>query len=166
MPGTWSHLAGRLWEGIRSRPLGRPERLWVESRLTGPEWAAFCEQSAADQRHGYSAARTVEAVPGIRPEAVRAALLHDIGKRHARLGLAGRVAASVAIRMRMPLWRRARTYRDHGPIGSRELSDWGAESLVVDFARSHHGNRPPGIDPQVWKVLCESDNPRERSRFR
>ena len=166
MPGTWSHLAERFREGVRSTPLDRPESSWVESRLTGPEWSAFRGQSAADQRHGYSAARLVVAELGEHRAAVRAALLHDIGKRHARLGLAGRVLASVAIRMRLPLWGRARTYRDHGPIGSRELSGWGAEELVVEFARAHHGARPPRIDPAVWKVLCESDKPREQGRPR
>ena len=162
MPGTWSHLAGRLWEGMRLTPLSPPELLWVESRLTGPEWTAFREQSMADQRHGYSAARAAEAALGGHPEAVRAALLHDIGKRHARLGPAGRVWASVAIKMRLPLWKSARAYRDHGPIGSRELSGWGAESLVVEFARAHHGTRPSGFDPAVWQALCESDKPHER----
>ncbi len=125
--------------------------------LTRPEWTAFCEQPVADQRHGYSAARVVHAALDPNPSAVRAALLHDIGKRHARLGLMGRALASVAIRLRLPLWGRIRTYRNHGPIGSRELQEWGAESLVVEFARAHHGSRPPQIEPKVWKALCESD---------
>ena len=166
MPGTWLHLAERFREGVRSAPLGPPELTWVESRLTGPEWSAFLEQPTADQRHGYSSARAVEATLGARPDAVRAALLHDIGKRHARLGLVGRALASVAIRMRAPLWERARTYRDHGPIGSRELSGWGAEPLVVEFARAHHGARPRGTDPAVWRVLCESDKPHKQGGSR
>ena len=133
--------------------------MWVKEFLTSPEWSAFSEQSIADQRHGYAAARVVDAALDTNPSAVRAALLHDIGKRHARLGLPGRVLASVAIRLRLPLWRRARIYRDHGPIGSHELSNWGAESLVVEFARTHHSSRPPQIEPAVWQALCESDKP-------
>lgn len=166
MPGNWAHLAKRYWEGMRSTPLSRKECLWVESRLNSVEWAAFGEQSGADQRHGYSAARVVEAALGNHPGAVRAALLHDIGKRHARLGLIGRVLASIAIRLRLPLWGRARIYRDHGPIGSRELSGWGAESLVVEFARTHHGIRSDQIEPAVWSALCESDKPRKQGGFR
>lgn len=133
----------------------------MESHLSAPEWDAFRDQSAADQRHGYSAARAVEAALGAHPSAVRAGLLHDVGKRHARLGLAGRTLASVAIRVRAPLWEGARVYRDHGVIGSRELADWGAEHLVVEFARSHHGDRPLSIDPAVWKVLLQSDKPQK-----
>lgn len=162
MPGTWAHLAGRYWETVSSRPLDGTERRWVEARLSPPERAAFGRQPVADQRHGYRSARAVEKVLGSDLSAVRAALLHDIGKRHAGLGLMGRVFASVAIRLGIPLWERARIYRDHGPIGSRELSDWGAEPLVSDFARSHHGSRPAGIEPEVWRVLRRSDKPRKR----
>jgi len=157
LPGTWIHLAKRYWEGLRSKPLTSVERLWVDGLLAPSERAAFYEQSAVDQRHGYSAAQVVSAAPEANPSVVRAALLHDIGKRHARLGLMGRVWASLAIRLRLPLWGRVRRYRNHGPIGARELQQWGAESLVVEFARTHHGSRPPLIEPEVWKVLCQSD---------
>ncbi len=159
MPGTWAHLAKRYWEGMRSAPLSPREQAWVDSCLTDPERAAFGEQAVADQRHGYEAARGAEAVLGADRSAVRAALLHDIGKRHARLGLVGRAVASVAIRLRLPLWERARLYRDHGPIGAGELSAWGAEPLVVEFARSHHGTRPPDIEHAVWEALRETDKP-------
>ena len=165
MPGTWSHLAKRYWEATRSAPLETAERVWVESWLTETEWSAFGEQSVADQRHGHDAARAAQMALGADPSAVRAALLHDIGKRHAGLGLAARAVASVAIRLRWPLWRSARLYRDHGPIGSEELSGWGAEPLVVEFARCHHGVRPPGIKRQVWDALCETDKPHKEAGF-
>ena len=159
MPGTWAHLAKRYREGILSAPLSPAEQGWVESYLTDPERVAFGEQPAADQRHGYEAARMAEATLAADRSGVRAALLHDIGKRHARLGLVGRALVSVAIRLRVPLWARARLYRDHGRIGSEELSRWGAEHLVVEFARNHHGARPPGIEEAVWTALCETDKP-------
>ena len=159
MPGTWGHLARRYREGILSAPLNPAEWSWVEGHLAVPERVAFGEQPTADQRHGYEAARLAEAILGSDRTGVRAALLHDIGKRHARLGLVGRALASVAIRLRIPLWRRARIYRDHGRIGSEELSGWGAEPLVVEFARHHHGVRPPSIEEAVWEALCETDKP-------
>ena len=161
MPGTWAHLAKRYREGMFSAPLRPVEKAWARGFLTDPERCAFDEQSTADQRHGYEAARIAEATLGADPSAVRAALLHDIGKRHARLGLAGRAVASVAIRLRLPLWERARMYRDHGPIGSEELSGWGAEPLVVEFARSHHGARPSGIEPVIWEALRKTDKPQK-----
>jgi hypothetical protein len=133
----------------------------VRSRLSRAEWDAFCEQAVADQRHGYSAGRAVEETLASSPGAVRAALLHDIGKRHAGLGLAGRTLASVAIRIGLPLWEGARTYRDHGMIGSRELAAWGAEPLVVEFALFHHGTCPPTIETDLWQVLVEGDKPQK-----
>ncbi|MDE0230726.1 MAG: HDIG domain-containing protein [bacterium] len=159
MPGTWGHLFKRYREGILSSPLDPAEWDWVESFLADPERSAFREQPTADQRHGYRAARVAEAILGAHRSGIRAALLHDIGKRHARLGLVGRALVSVAIRLRVPLWERARIYRDHGPVGSEELSGWGAEPLVVEFARSHHGARPPSIEEAVWEALCETDKP-------
>lgn len=159
MPGTWAHLAKRYREAVASAPLSPEERSWVESLLTGPERAAFAEQPTADQRHGYEAARVADTSLAADRSGVRAALLHDIGKRHAGLGLPGRAVASVAIRLRLPLWERARTYRDHGRIGSEELSAWGAEPLVVEFARSHHGARPHSIEEAVWEALRETDKP-------
>ncbi|MDE0132049.1 MAG: HDIG domain-containing protein [bacterium] len=131
----------------------------MEGYLADPERVAFREQPTADQRHGYEAARVAEAILGSDRTRVRAALLHDIGKRHARPGLVGRALVSVAIRLRVPLWRRARMYRDHGRIGSEELAGWGAEPLVVEFARNHHGARPPSIEEAVWEALCETDKP-------
>ena len=159
MPGTWGHLAKRYRDGVSSAPLSPAEWSWVESFLADPERVAFREQPTADQRHGYEAARVAEAILGSDRSGVRAALLHDIGKRHARLGLLGRALVSVAIRLRVPLWERARIYRDHGQIGSVELSGWGAELLVVEFARNHHGTRPPSIEEAVWEALCETDKP-------
>lgn len=159
MPGTWGHLAKRYRDGVLAAPLDAAEWMWVESLLADPERVAFREQPIADQRHGYQAARAAEAILGSDRSGIRAALLHDIGKRHARLGLLGRVLVSVAIRLRVPLWERARFYRDHGHLGSEELSGWGAELLVVEFARNHHGARPPGIDEAVWDALCETDKP-------
>ena len=159
MPGSWGHLVRRYREGFLSTPLDPAEWSWIESFLADPERSAFREQSIADQRHGYRAARVAEVILGPDRSGIRAAMLHDIGKRHARLGLVGRALASVAIRLRVPLWERARIYRDHGPVGSEELSGWGAEPLVVEFARNHHGARPPSIEKAVWEVLCETDKP-------
>jgi putative nucleotidyltransferase with HDIG domain len=88
-----------------------------------------------------------------------AALLHDIGKRHARLGLIGRSVASVLILLGLPLGQRMRTYRDHGMVAARELVGLSLPSLVVDFAMHHHGRRPPTIDPGIWDALIHADQP-------
>jgi putative nucleotidyltransferase with HDIG domain len=158
VPGSWLHLTARFFDVVSSRRLSDAEREGVARLLREEEVDLFHAQNAADQRHGLNAARSAAALASDRPELVRAALLHDIGKRHAGLGAIGRVFASISIRLRLPLTARFRRYRDHGPLGAAELARCGAEQLVVDFARSHHAARPGSIDPAAWSVLRAADS--------
>ncbi len=119
----------------------------------GAEEEAFFAQSRADQRHGYEAARRV----GEQRQVVRAALVHDIGKRHAGLGLIGRVLVSAGAKLSLPVGRRGSLYLDHGGLAAAELTALGAEPLVVEFARDHHGERPTTISPDVWAMLIRAD---------
>lgn len=130
------------------------------SRHLTPEQAnRFFAQDAADQRHGLEAAAAILAQGRFSEDVVVAAMLHDIGKRHARLGLIGRSLASVAILLRLPLPKRVRLYRDHGELGASELQDIAAPAVAVDFARHHHGARPDTIDQAVWRALVDADRP-------
>lgn len=129
--------------------------------------AVFFEQSPADQRHGLESARHVMASKTATPDLVLAALLHDVGKRHAGLGVFGRVAASLLIHARLPLPARYRAYRDHGPVAARELEELGAPEVAVIFARHHHDSPPTGFDPVTWEILLTADQPaktREHAR--
>ncbi|CAN5736027.1 hypothetical protein BH23ACT5_BH23ACT5_10920 [soil metagenome] len=157
--GGFGHLAARLVDVVTARALGRDERWRVRSWLaTEHDEAAFFIQSNADQRHGYAAALVVESVEPGRVDLVRAALLHDIGKRHSNLGAMGRVCASLAMRMRLPLTKRWASYRDHGQLAAAELVE--SEPIVVEFARAHHGERPDSIPQGEWDLLVRADSAR------
>lgn len=161
MADSWTHLAARFYDVVTSRRLARGERDAVRRWL--PEThlqEAFFAQPATDQRHGFAAALHVVAVASDRIDLVRAALLHDIGKRHAGLGPLGRVLASLAIRLRIPLSPRLALYRDHGAVGAAELG--GTDGIITDFARHHHGERPPSIGAADWELLVASDRARLR----
>jgi hypothetical protein len=160
MPGSWTHLAARFFDVLTAQPLRPDERVRLADWLSPVEQAMFLGQSAADQRHGLECGLEVAASHPHRPDLVRAALLHDVGKRHARLGPLGRVVASVLIRLHIPVGPRIRSYEAHGPIGSRELLELGAEPIVVDFARHHHGSRPDSIPPEEWELLESVDRAR------
>ncbi|MGH8946790.1 MAG: hypothetical protein ACRDVL_11670 [Acidimicrobiia bacterium] len=131
----------------------------VRSFLAPPLRTPFFEQAPEDQRHGVEAAGHVISAGIENPEVVTAALVHDIGKRHARLGVSGRVLASLMIRARLPLPSRFRAYRDHGPVAAEELTALGAPGLAVEFARHHHGPRPRSIQSVTWEILIASDQP-------
>jgi putative nucleotidyltransferase with HDIG domain len=158
MPGTWRHLAARFFSVLGAPPLTDDERRRVEVLLRPAEVAPFFAQHDMDQRHALEAAtRVAELLPG-RTDLQRAALLHDIGKRHSGLGVLGRVLASVAAKVGVKVGGRFRAYLDHGPAAAEELAGLGAEPVVVTFARHHHGARPAGIAASDWHVLMEADS--------
>ncbi|HEU4320871.1 MAG TPA: hypothetical protein VFS66_12400 [Acidimicrobiia bacterium] len=144
---------------MTARALTSSEREAVSNWLKPGLAEAFFAQSEADQRHGYHAALSVVASGVSTDEVIVAALVHDIAKRHARLGAVGRSVASVCILLGLPLTERMRMYRDHGIIGARELGALGAPSLAIDFALHHHRTRPPTIEPSTWETLVEADQP-------
>lgn len=163
MPGSPAHLFRRFFDVAGARPLTVSERAAVTDWLDEATTPIFFAQHHADQRHGYHAALTVVAAGSTGPDVIAAALLHDVGKRHARLGLWGRSLASILIVLGLPLGRRMTAYRDHGLIGARELGAVGAPSLAIDFAMHHHRSRPPTIDPATWDLLVRADQPPKAS---
>lgn len=156
MPGSWGHLARRFIWTIRVAPLSPVELEGVKALVDGPVLAAFLDQNLADQRHGWESAAAVAAHGGRRELAV-AALLHDIGKRHARLGVAGRVLASFCARLRIPVFGRLAVYLDHPRIGAEELAALGLDGLAVTFTRHHHAEQPEAVSPQDWALLIAAD---------
>ena len=159
MPGSLSHLTRRFFDVLLARPLDPAETTAVENWLDEGEARLFFSQPEADQRHGYHAALVVLASGNLDGTVLKAALLHDVGKRHARLGVMARSLVSVLIRLRLPLSARGRKYRDHGEAAARELGELGCDDLIVDFARHHHERRPPGFPENVWDLLQRADEP-------
>lgn len=142
---------------LRARPLDEGERAVVESWVGSGDLAdLFYAQQVADQRHAYGIASAVAAA-GHRPELVAAAALHDVGKRHSRLGAFRRSFATVLMALKVPLRGPMASYRDHGPLGAIDLEAVGATPLAVSFARHHQHRRPPDIDPDDWVVLNAAD---------
>jgi hypothetical protein len=159
MPGSIGHLAARFLDYLRAEPLNDADREYVVSVLSADEARMFFEQGAKDQAHGFGAALVVLDSGQSTDERLRAALLHDIGKRSAGLGVLGRVTASVLIKLGLPLTRKFSRYRDHGPLAAAELEAAGSPPLVVEFARAHHGSRPGILGEEDWALLQAADLP-------
>lgn len=157
------HLAAGAVEYVRSRRLAPAEQMEAARLLDSPaEAELFWGQPSADQRHGLTGARLMARERPGRRDLMRAALLHDVGKRRAGLGLWGRTWAALAARRGWKKSRRADQYLSHARTGAEELAAAGAEETVTDYARSHHGSRPPSIPPQDWRALLRADRPQWR----
>jgi len=130
----------------------------VREHLADEQATLFWRQQYQDQRHALEVAARVAAVRGNDRVAIKAALLHDVGKRHSRLGAFARSLATVLDATGLPLPDRMAAYRAHGPLGARELAACECEPLVVEFAGRHPGPAPAGIDPARWRVLLEADD--------
>lgn len=158
LPGSFPHLFSRFFDFVFAKPLADSEIELLADWLTPAERQIFFSQDSRDQAHGFKSASFVAAGFPSDLGAIRAAALHDVGKRHAGLGAVGRSVASVLIKLHLPLTRRMKLYRDHGEVGARDLAAAGSPEIVVRFARAHHGERPEKIDVALWAVLLDSDH--------
>jgi hypothetical protein len=171
------HLARRfvraLWPG---RPRAR-DIAWVESILEPTELAVWHELPRHDQRYTIRVAKLVEQrLAGTEfagdPRWLAAALLHDVGKLDAGLGVVGRSAATVlgavAGRPRVDRWahtpgfrRRAAWYLRHDERGAARIRAVGGRDEAARWAWAHHHrDRWPesGVPIAVAEALEAADN--------
>jgi hypothetical protein len=158
------HLARRFLGTMRHRHLSPAEQTEVAHWLSGPALALFWAQAPSDRRHGLDCARLVTAASPGRPDLVRAALLHDIGKRRAGLGIIGRALASGLQMLHLPVRGRLASYLAHGPSGAEEVEGLGLEPVVAAYTRHHHQGRPPVIPADDWAVLSAADKGQSRGQ--
>ncbi len=152
------HLVRRFFEVVRAEPLSEEEMAEVDAWLTPDLQSLFRSQHVADQRHGYSCARRVLRKAPARGDLAPAALLHDVGKRHAGLGAVGRSLATVAGSLGLPKTAAWATYLDHPALGGIELSRLGADPITIAFAFHQEHERPEAIDPESWRLLRLADH--------
>jgi hypothetical protein len=152
------HLARRFFRALRARYPGFDDQLFVAGLLSVEEAALFWSQPVQDLDHAVAAAqRVLQARPG-RHDLARAALLHDVGKIEAGLGVLGRSVATVLAALRLPLGSRMRAYIDHGVIGARMLDVIGVGGMPQTYTRHHTSSAPPsGMDPDDWDALVTAD---------
>jgi len=155
--GRLAHLARRFLGHLHRRPLGPAEQAEAASLLRPKERPLFWGQGPADQRHALQCTRAVLAAAPGRTDLARAALLHDVGKARARLGVVGRVLATGLPLLHLPTPGRLGAYRAHAASGAEELATAGAEPLVVAYARHHHEARPPAVPVDDWELLSAAD---------
>ncbi len=130
------HLAARFLWSVRPKPLSAVDAAWVAAVLAPAEFALWQSQQLVDRVHTVAVARRVEKAD---PWVVKAALLHDVGKADARLGVVGRVAATMLELVgvgRFP--GRLGRYLAYPERGAELLAAIDADERVVAWAREHH----------------------------
>jgi hypothetical protein len=171
------HLGRRF---VRALWPGRPSErdvAWVAGILEPAELGLWRSLPNHDRRYTIRVARLVEArLAGTEyagePRWLAAALLHDVGKLDAGLGVAGRsvatVMGAVAGPVRMDRWartsgfrRRAAWYLHHDDRGADRIRTAGGREEAARWASAHHHrSRWPasGVPTPVAEALEAADN--------
>jgi len=157
-----THLTVRFFGALSPAAPRAADVQWAEAILPPAAYAQWKLQPRHDQRHTLNVARAVEASLAGTPEQgdpnwLAAALLHDIGKLDARLGVYGRVVATVSGaatgRALADAWsekrgftRRVGLYLRHPEIGADRIRLGGGPEVAAQWAAVHH-------DPDRWHEL-------------
>jgi hypothetical protein len=171
------HLAGRFFGSLSRRPPPAGELRWAESVLGPDAYALWRRQPSFDQRHSLAVARNVQAaLAGTEfaddPRWFACALLHDVGKLDARLGVYGRVVATVAGAAagrdmadawseRSGITRRVGLYLRHPELGADRIRLAHGPEEAARWAAAHHTAPWPDdldIPDQVVVVLASCDD--------
>jgi hypothetical protein len=168
------HYVRRFFTSLSRRPPAVADEEWAAVVATPEEYALLARLSNQDRRHLIASARQVQAAlgPDADPVWVRAALLHDVGKYHADLGVVGRSVATVAAvglgRDRVRGWAdrsgfrgRIGRYERHGEIGADELRTAGSPEAVAEWSALHHHRAEfarSGIPAAELAVLDAADH--------
>ncbi len=166
-------FVGALWWG--SPP--SVDDAWVRTFITPAEYEVWVRLANHDRRHSIGVARRVQvALAGTehadQPEWLEAALLHDVGKLDARLGVFGRVGATLAgsaaghdmadvWATKRGITRRVGLYLKHGELGGTRIRLAGGSEPAARWAEAHHHEDDwfaTGIPPVVVEVLHAADD--------
>ena len=121
------HLAKRFISSLDRHELSQHEIDSVTTTLTANEFELWSQMSLIDKKHSVVVrSRFLNLVPSAELGAVRASLLHDVGKIKSNLSLLARVVATV-IGSR---GERFSLYHDHESIGAQMLREIGSEEVT------------------------------------
>lgn len=141
--------------------LARPDDDYAAGILSGPEFELYTRLSAPEREHAVEVARRVaRRAPEARPEVVRAALLHDVGKLGSSGNVLWRVAAHLLPASPAPAEPRMsglagvrQAARHHGEYGRALILAAGGDAEVARLVATHHR---PGDDAEA-RLIMESD---------
>jgi hypothetical protein len=171
------HLARRFFRALWPGPPRARDVAWVEGILEPPELALWRQLPNHERRYSIRVAKNVVVRLGGTPYAgespwLAAALLHDVGKLDARLGVIGRslatVVGAVAGRARVERWAsgagfrlRVANYLRHDEQGAERIRAAGGRDEAARWAFAHHHRErwgASGVPVAVAEALEAADN--------
>jgi hypothetical protein len=172
-----AHLVRRFVGAFRPGGPSARDRAWVATVLDPGELAVWARMPGHDRRHAVGVARRVEAALAATDQAgdrrwLAAALLHDIGKLDAGLGVFGRVGATLAGAAAGHEWaevwstkrgvtRRVGLYLRHPELGASRIRVVGGHEEAAVWAGAHHTPAAwadTGFPPVVVDALVAADD--------
>lgn len=128
------HLIRRFFSSLSAAPLNDLEQAWVKDVLSVREHDLWCTQAIVDQRHSCDIARRFVEIRSLASrDEIAGALLHDIGKNDAGLGIMARVVATV-----LPLpTPRFVAYRHHQQRGAQLLKTIDSSDITIALVAGH-----------------------------
>ena len=176
----WGHLARRFFGSLSAASLAEADCILVAEVLSVQEFELWQRQPLADRRHSVQVARQVESELAKRPArfaddddvgwVLVAALLHDIGKVESGLGIWGRVAATVVVkvcgRATVRRWSERDSFRgrlgrylSHPELGAELLRRAQSDRRTIAWVKEHHQNQATWVTPpELARILHQSDN--------
>ena len=155
-----SHLSRRFVSSLWPAAPTADDDAWVCGVLRPAEYALWSRLPNHDRRHSIAVARRVERMLADTTYAgddrwLAAALLHDVGKLDARLGVFARVGATAAGAAaghdmaavwseKRGITRRVGLYLRHPELGAQQIRLAGGHDAAARWAAAHH-------DPAMWE---------------
>jgi hypothetical protein len=171
------HLVRRFVGALRPGGPSAADDAWARKVLTAPEYDLWAAMPNHDRRHSIAVARRVERTLAGTAHAgddrwLAAALLHDVGKLDAGLGVVARVGATLAgaaaghdaadeWSTRRGLTRRVGLYLRHAELGATRIRLVGGRDEAAAWAGAHHQPDPAatsGLPPVVADALLAADD--------
>lgn len=172
-----THLTKRFFVALWPAPPAAVDVEWVRTFVNPAEYETWSRLPTHDRRHSIGVARRVQAALADTeyagaPEWLEAALLHDVGKLDARLGVLGRVGATLAgsaaghdmaeaWSTKRGITRRFGLYLRHAELGASRIRVAGGSESAACWAEIHHDGSAwadSGIPPVVVDALVAADD--------
>lgn len=163
----------RVQQGLRAltawlRPV---DYATAQAILSPPLVALFMQMRRSEQQHSLHVLASLRQMGHHHPDLLVAALLHDVGKSRARIGLVGRTLAVLARTFTPSLarrwaageergWRRPFVVAERHPAwGAEMLAEAGAPPLAVTLVRRHQEwvNDPQTEEERLLAALQAAD---------